>query len=133
MSRPEATENLIGTVDIDNLAVSNMLLEEVQQPEEKDDGGIWNGFKNLIGSGLGELRDLAIAIGRGGGSAPRSFASFGQYASDKTDFQLPLVSRIDGLFSQEQERSLSSRVDFSSLNPQTYHSPYVASTYQPMG
>jgi len=135
MSSPEATENLISTVDIDNLAVSNMLLEEVQRPEETDDGGIWNGFKNLMGTGLGEIKDLAVAIGRGVGSTPRSLASFGQYASDKTEIQLPLVSRVDGLFAREKhETSLSTRVDFASvINPETYNSPYVASNYQPMG
>ena len=132
MSSPESTENLISSVDIDNLAVSNLLLQEVNRPKEKSSGGFWNGFKSLLGRGLDEIGDLAIAIGRGGASAPRSLSSFGQYASDKTPFELPLVSRIDGLTSNEPA-SLSTRVDFASLNPDAYRSPYIASNYHAAG
>lgn len=131
MSSPESTENLISSVDIDNLAVSNLLLEESNRPEDKDDGGFWNGFKGILGRGLQEFAELAVAVIRGGGSTPRSLASFGQYASDQTPFELPLVSRIDGLSKEPQP--MSTRIDFASLNPETYRSPYIASTYRPVG
>jgi hypothetical protein len=131
MSSPETTENPISSIDLDNLAVSNMLLEETNRPEKEDESGIWNGFKSF----LSEVADFAVAIGRGGGSAPRSLASFSQYASDKTNFELPLVSRVDGLVGGggEDTHQLSTRIDFNSLNRQNYRSPYVASTYQPVG